>query len=254
VPALTGRGEQKTPQVYVEYAQNEKTPPYPEFEPAHRGRVRKQMQAIRLGDFIGVRYNVTAQSEPFEIYNIVSDPKQAKNVAAAKADLQQHFHELAVSMRRPDKGAPRPYDDALIPAVTRSSSEKGIAWTASEQKSPWLARLDASAPSASGVAATINEVSVKNASMVLVSGFIQVPADGEYTFAVPPNATALLRIHEACVIDRAFAEAAGDAAGKVRLQAGRHPFRLYWQGNEPKLTLAAPGAGAQEIAPASLTH
>ena len=38
----------------------------------------------------------------------------------------------------------------------------------------------------------------------LFSGFIDVPADGEYTFTLPTGATALLRIHDATVIDCAW--------------------------------------------------
>ena len=109
VPTLKGVEGQLPPRVYFEYFEANKTPGYPVFEPSHRGRVRKQMQAIRLGDFMGVRYDVANHSDPFEIYNVVTDPKEALNLAAKPefAALQQEMKDtvlsvLTVQIRRPN--------------------------------------------------------------------------------------------------------------------------------------------------------
>jgi arylsulfatase A-like enzyme len=83
LPTITGRGTQKPPLVYVEYSQNGKTPSYTEFEKSRRGKPRQQMQAIRVGDFVGVRYGVKSHSDPFEIYNVVTDPKETTDVASS---------------------------------------------------------------------------------------------------------------------------------------------------------------------------
>ena len=56
----------------------------------------------------------------------------------------------------------------------------------------------------------------------------EVPTDGEYTFAVTSSSKALLRIHNATVIDAGYDYFANSPKrGRVRLAAGLHPFRLY---------------------------
>lgn len=242
VPTITGRGEQKAPQVYVEYAMNGKVPPFPEFEASRRGRVRQQMQSIREGDFMGVRYDVKGHADPFEIYNVVTDPKQTKNLAAEQPELQQRMHDAVLRMRRPDASARRPYDGELIPAVAGKAGAAGVRWRAYAKAGPWLGRLDDLKADADGTAAQVGAIESKDAEAVLFSGCIEVAADGEYTFTLPAGATALLRVHDATVIDAAFAAAAGETSGAVLLRAGRHPFRLYWKQSAgvPRLEVAGP--------------
>jgi arylsulfatase A-like enzyme len=243
IPAITGQGVQKPSRVYVEYANNQRTPAYPEFEPARRNRVRQQMQAIREGDFIGVRYDVKAHADPFEIYDIIADPKETKNLAAAQPELQRRMQDAVLRLRRPDATAPRPYDRELIPALAAGRVQPGVQWRAFAKSAPWLARLDDLTPTASGTAATPGAIPAGNADALLVSGFIEVPADGEYIFTLPAQVTALLRLHDATVIDAGFAPTTAEANGAVRLRAGRHPFRLYWQSSSgtPRLDVSGPG-------------
>lgn len=254
LPTLTGEGTQKPSTVYVEYQNGDKTPPYPEFEKPRRGHVRKQMQAIRIGDFTGVRYNVLSHSDPFEIYDVAHDPKETRNVASERADLQQQMHDQVLRMRRPNESAPRPYDSEFVPALAVANPAPGLEWQAFAQPTPWLARLDDLTPSSSGTAPAIdlaNAPRVGEFSMFF-RGYIEVPADGEYTFHVATDTGALLRIHDATVLDweRAFGEGV-EMNGTIRLQKGRHPFRLYYdhRGTEkPALTLTWNATGASPVA------
>ena len=79
VPSLTGRGEQKTGTLYVEYFQNGKTPSYPVFAPARRGKVRGQMQSIYLDGFKGIRYDVKSAEDNFAIFDLAKDPQEASD-------------------------------------------------------------------------------------------------------------------------------------------------------------------------------
>jgi len=232
VPTLTGKGKQTPSRVYVEYAQNEKTPPYEEFSSNHRGRVRRQMQALRIGDFMGVRYQITNHAAPFEIYNVVTDPQETNNLATqpAFAALQQELHDTVLRVRRPSTQAKRPYDNELVPAVKASNRISGVEWRAFKQKLPWVAKLDDLKPASTGVIDDIALRLKKNAEAVLFTGCIEVPSDGEYTFHLSANSGALLRLHEATVIDADFGHDAGrEVHGTIRLQAGLHPFRLYYR-------------------------
>jgi len=75
VPTLHGLEQKRTTPIYIEYFVRGKTPDYPEFVESRRNRVRDQMQAIRIGDFMGVRYGIESPREPFEIYNVANDPQ-----------------------------------------------------------------------------------------------------------------------------------------------------------------------------------
>ncbi len=256
VPEITGEGEQKEPQVYIEYFQpSQKTPEYPEFEKERRGQERKQMQAIRLGNLIGVRYRIKSHSDPFEIYDIVSDPKQRNNLAADNPGLQKKMHDAVLRMRRPNETAPRPYDDETVPAVT-VDSVLGIEWSAHESHAPWLARVEGFAPLQEGVSVQIEPIKIPNVDSFVFSGFLEIPSDGDYTFHTPAGATALLRIHEATVIDSAFAPAEKETSGTIRLAKGKHPIRLHWKNDEtdPSLEISSNTMERQAVPGKMLSH
>ena len=82
--SIDRRRLEKPSTIYVEYFNDGKTPKYDEFFSAHRGRIRGQMQSVRIGDFQGVRYNIRSPADDFEIYNVVSDPQETKNLGATK--------------------------------------------------------------------------------------------------------------------------------------------------------------------------
>lgn len=250
LPTLRGTGTQKPSRLYFEYAVAGKTPSYPEFAAAHRGRIRQQMQALRLGDYIGVRYNIQSHADPFEIYNILTDPQELRNLAQdpAHATLQQQLHDLVLGLRRPDAAAPRPYDNELVPTVHPANTTPGVAWRAVAQTAPWVAQFDDLKPLATGVSARPDvTVSARGNVGILWSGYIAVPQDGDYTFSLATDAGALLRIHEATVLDADFGYQPGsEKSGTIRLQAGQHPFRLYYSrrgGHAPLLDLKWSSAG-----------
>jgi len=264
VPTLHGHEQKRTVPVYMEYFMRGKTPNYAEFLPQHRGRVRDQMQAIRIGDYMGVRYAITSPTAPFEIYNVVTDPQEGKNLADTGGEftaLQQRMQDTVRTVRRPDPGAPRPYDDEPQPAV-RPVTVPGVAWSAVEMAAPWVPRLDDVKPTAHGTVPNpdLKVAPRKNDVAVLFSGYVEVPEDGEYQFHVAADTGALLRIGGATVIDADFGYESGqDRSGTVRLQAGRHPFRLYYmrrEAGEPRLTFQwnRPGQPPQDIPAAAFSH
>jgi hypothetical protein len=255
LPTLTGQGTQTPPHVYIEYFHNGKTPKFEAFEPGHRNRVRKQMQALRIGDYVGVRYDIKKQSDDFEIYNVVTDPKQAHNLAGQTqyAELQNQFKETALQSRRPDPGAKRPYDKELVPSVAGASGESGVNWKRYDGAFPWTPQFDAMQATSTGHAdrPSVDQEAGKDFGMFF-SGFIEAPADGSYTFSVTSDGGTLLRLHEATVIDGDFGHKAGqEVSSSILLKKGRHPFRLYYThraGPAPVLTLEWSGPGIEKQA------
>ncbi|EEF61690.1 sulfatase-like hydrolase/transferase [Pedosphaera parvula] len=254
LPLLTGHGLQKKSTVYSEYFNEGKTPNYSEFAPGHRGRKREQMQAIRIGDYQGVRYNVTSHADNFEIYNLAKDPGERMNLATRPefAALQQKMKDTVLQLRRPDVNARRPYDQELVPAVSIASLKPGITWSSYKGNFPWLPELTMLHASSTGITnhPTIAIQQHETGTGLLFTGYLDVPTDGEYTIYLGADTHALLRIHEATVIDEDFGYSANtEKSGVIRLKAGKHPFRLYYATqtkSSPSLSFSWSGPGIEK--------
>ncbi len=232
LPSLTGTGKQDEGLVYVEYFHNGVTPPFEEFDPVRQKRRRNQMQMIRIGDYVGVRYDIQSHEDDFEIYDAVKDPGQSANLAGRDGmkSLQSQMKERVLQVRRPDPSAPRPYDDELIPAVKDgNATNEGVQWRAYPGSFSWVPDLRASKPVASGRADQIAVMGIgkpENVALVL-EGFLSIPTDGEYTFHLRTDGAALFRIHQSLVIDADYGyEGGSERNGSIRLKAGLHPFIL----------------------------
>lgn len=251
LPALTGRGTQLHPLVYMEYDQPGKTPSFEDFAPAHRGRRRDQMQSIRVGDYMGVRYDIRSAKDSFEIYNVVKDPGQRRNLALKPhdqvylgssiqrppglparmriRDLQAFMQARVLQVRRPDTAAPRPYDTALVPAV-QAVVRSGVFWKVYIGQYPWIPQTPTLRASATGTAAllTVAPTTKGEDGLLCVTGYIRIPTDGVYTFYVISKTNALLRLHDAQLIDEDHGYPGGvERQASIPLKAGLHPFRFY---------------------------
>ena len=244
LPILTGNGKQQESLIYVEYNQSGKTPEYEEFAPNNRGRVRKQMQMMREGDIVGLRYNIQSADDDFEFYNIVEDTHQTLNLATLPnmEALQVQMKERVLQVRMPDTNAARPYDNAAVPAVSLHNPNSGLNWSAFKNNAPWLPKVDGLTPVASGKIGTPNMAQVKEKGDVfLFEGFIQIPTEGSYTFSLKSSNSTFVRIHEASVIDADYGyETGSEKKGTMNLKPGYHPIRIYYKkkpGATPKLDL-----------------
>jgi len=231
LPALTGKGKQSDGIIYSEYFEGGRSPNYPEFSPDNRQKTRKQMQMVRVGNFVGLRYNVKTADDDVAIFDVVKDSRQSNNLAAKMPELAQRMKQMMLQVRRPDSSAKRPYDDALIPASSVKKVKPGIAWKAFNGNYPWLPEVSAMEAAAKGLSAS--PTSMTGHSIYLFEGYIKVPADGAYTFYLSSGEKALLRIHNATVIDEDYNYAPNTTKDAViKLKAGYHPFKLYCSGKE----------------------
>ena len=264
LPVLTGKGTQATPRVYIEYFEQGRTPKFEQFEAAHRNRLRRQMQALCIGDYVGVRYNVTAHRDNFEIYNAITDPKEAHDLGgqADFALLQQQFKDTVLRVRRPGGDVTRPYDAELVPSVAISAAMPGLIRREFNGVFPWTPQFDAMEPTAKGVS-TQPDLSGRSKDEkfgVFYSGFIEAPADGNYTFSLTTDSGALLRLHKATVIDADFGHAPGkEVSASILLKAGKHPIRLYYARCTPAAPLlhlewAGPGVEKQVVPATVFSH
>jgi hypothetical protein len=258
-PTLLGAGKQTPSTVYIEYAHNGKTPGFDAFVPAHRNRKRGQMQLVRRGDYVGVRYDVKSADDDFEIYNVADDPSQAKNLAAgfSMGDLQKQFKAMALQSRRPNDSAKRPYDDAPIPASHIAGAAPGVMLGQYDGDWKWLPKFETMTPAAKGHAAGIDASDIKHDG-ALYTGYINAPTTGEYTFAITSDGPSFLRIHDCAVIDADFGHTPGQTVeAGVQLEKGLHPFRLYYaKKGSPQLKFewSGPGIDRQVVPAGVLMH
>ena len=253
LPALAGSSELASPTLYFEYNHPRKTPNYPEFNQEHRNQVRNEMQAIRIGDYVGLRTNLKSHREPFKIYNVVKDPKQTRDLAAKQPDLQKLMKDTTLRMRRADSSAKRPYDKVPVPSIRLNGLQKGLTWKSFEFDSPWVAQTDGLAPSDSGSTKSLSPEGLNKptGTQLLLSGYLRIPKTGEYTFSVQTQNTTVIRLHDAILLDADSGYNRGaKRSTKITLQEGLHPIRCYIKLGKSKdwnFQWAGPGIQPQAI-------
>ena len=235
LPSLLGIGEQEESLIYVEYSNNSRTPSYLEFEENNRNRLRKQMQMIRIGDMVGVRYDIQSQNDDFELYNVVEDPSQRNNLAGESSDqLQKQMKDRSLQVRLPNSSAKRPYDDALIPSVDIHKVKNGLKWTAYQNETPWLSKPYAGIKVKTGRTRTLSLSAIKQ-ERGFIEGYLYVPEGDKYTFSMKVEGKAFLKIHDVSVIDADYNYKEGiEKSNDLFLEKGYHPIRIYFEkSNKP---------------------
>ncbi len=254
LPSLTGRGRQMPGTLYVEYFNSAKTPDFQDFVPAHRGHLREQMQSIYLDGYKGIRYNVKTADDDFGIFDLSQDPHEAHNLAGDPKfiALQTAMKARVLQVRKPDPGAKRPYDKALVPAVPNPPSTKpGLTWSLFQGEWPWMPDFRTLTPASTGKSKQF-ELTMSSADKpfgVAFNGYFVAPHDGEYSFTVDTDTGAMLFLHDIRVIDEPMKNSAGKFTGSVRLKAGWHPLRLLYRhaNGQPQLELTCQRVGGEFV-------
>ncbi|MCF3109194.1 sulfatase-like hydrolase/transferase [Niabella sp. CC-SYL272] len=237
LPALTGKGTQQKQTLYSEYFVEGKTPGYADFEESRRNRMRNQMQFIRDGDYVGVRYDIKNSDDDFEIYDVVKDPKEKQNQASELPELQKRFKEKVLQMRIRSEEAPRPYDSVPVPPVPENGAEKGIRYQLYKGSFLWVpqvAVLPAVKSGRTDLKTATNALS--NADAGSITGYIRVPADGAYTFYLKAEGKAFIRLHNIALLDADYRYIPGtELQQTLLLKAGLHPIRLSFKKEEQRI-------------------
>ncbi|MES2983085.1 MAG: sulfatase-like hydrolase/transferase [Verrucomicrobiota bacterium] len=258
LPELAQRGERPPSTVYVEYSHKSPIPKSNDFLQERQGNTRSEMQMIRTGDLVGVRYDVGSHEDKFEIYDVAKDPAQRRNLADSKSDIQNRMKDRVLQIRRPDPTSKRPYMDSLpIPPVSLAvSTVAGLEMRTVPTEMPWPIHKDAVKGAAPVFVTTPKEIpaSVGPAHGAVFQGWLQVPTEGSYQFSLPEGCRAVLKLHEATVLDTDR----GSGESDVRLAAGRHPLTLSVLMKEkspaPLLMWSVDGGQAEPIPAKNLTR
>jgi arylsulfatase A-like enzyme len=252
LPSLTGHADQQRhhPYLYSEYLGPMAGPRAKEVVARHGYTKRGQEQAVRIGDFVGVRYDIQSPNDPLRLYNVVADPHQDHDLAGETRyeKVLSQMRDLLVTARTPDPSAPRPYDEEFLPAVAKPAKTGAIAYHTFTGTWPWMPDFRALTPEKSGEApgfvlpgekpakgrkkqpAQANQREQAGPQLgVAFDGFVNVPADGDYQFTVTSDTGVILWVHDSLIIDDDYTHDDPPRTGSVRLRAGWHPVRLFYR-------------------------
>lgn len=231
MPSLTHKGKQVPSTVYVEYFEGGKTPDYAEFEPSRRNKKRGEMQMLRLGDYVGVRYDIKTAGDDFEIYNVVKDPKQSHNLAdlPEMANLQKQFKAKALQSHSFDIAAKRPYDKELIPAIEVSTKPvKGLKWQFYKSNLPYVISNSGKQPQQTGSATSLGLIPViKTTGTLVYDTYLQIPEDGKYLISLKSTQQVVIKLQGITLFDVDFNKPDGnEITTEVYLKKGFHPVQI----------------------------
>ncbi len=262
LPILTGYFENQLPGViYAEYKVGGRTPTYDDFLSAHRGGVRGQQQVVYVDGYKGLRMGVKSADDDFMIYDPSKDPQERHNLAADMPELQKKMKAAALRNRRASHAAVNVLDTALIEGVQLENGRKvpGLTLRVYQGKFPWVPdfkQLKTSAPGSDYIK-SLAEAQTTDGALEM-RAYLDVPADGAYTFYLVADGKAFVRLHDMELLDADKGYAPGTEVssnlGKqknpVYLKAGLHPITMGYvpagQGGI-KLLWEGPGIEKQEI-------
>ncbi len=236
VPALTELGvQQRRPHLYWEfYAPN--SAPIQRFI-TERKPTRSavgEMQAIRIGNYTGVRYQIEDEFTPLFLYNVVTDPHQDVDLSdhpAFRPTLRE-MHRLLRGSRMRSPFIPRNYDGAAAQTVG-TPLETGLDYRAFEGSWPWIPDFRYMTPVATGVVSSLTPmVATRDTDCgIQFTGYLNVPKTADYRFILNASGGGFLWIHDANVVFNARPPDGAPCEGNIRLEAGLHPFRLHFRHN-----------------------
>ncbi|WP_443936582.1 sulfatase-like hydrolase/transferase [Pedobacter sp. MW01-1-1] len=238
LPSLTNTGKQDSSLVYVEYFETGSTPNFNQFEKNHRSRKRNQMQLIRVGDYIGVRYNIQSADDSFEIYNVINDPKETNNLGNLKEyqGLQAQMKAKVLQARATDAAAARPYDAAAIPGIQLPKNvKKGLNWSFYAGNYSYIAAQNNSKPNQTGTSKSITPALSTASGITVYTAFIKIAAKGTYILKLNTPEKAFVKLHQFNLLDADYGYTGGTSIEKsITLEAGYHPISIYYLHNKGK--------------------
>jgi arylsulfatase A-like enzyme len=282
LPALTGLGTQRSRGYwYFEYYYDGTFPVDGGTSGlfARKGvSARNQLQSIRIGDYVAVRYSITSGTDPFRLYNVVADPHEDNDLSGnpTNAAFLAQVQTIVKQVRQPNSSAARPYDSDLVPAAAFSAGTNPVSpvtpetalapfatingitngaldYAVYQGSWPWVPDLDALSAITNGKVAGLDTSLAASTNNFGISyrGYILVPSDGQYTFYLTDDSGAELWLHEVHVIDDDYLHTGAEVSSTILLKAGLHPLRLFYRhaaGNTNlSLKYSGPGITKQTV-------
>jgi len=181
--------------------------------------------------------------------HVVAKPTAVSTVNTTGYDKMA---KVELRVRRINATAKRPYDNTLIPALKGIKVRPACLLRKTYQGDfPWVPQFDGLTVSQQEVVRGI----IPATGAQQFAGFLKVPVDGVYDFALTTKGKAIVRLHDALLINADINYAAGTQAlsGKIPLQAGIHPITVNYLPNALDSSLSLqwqiPGGKMEDISP-----
>ncbi len=146
---------------------------------------------------------------------------------------QAALEARVTQVRRANAGAARPYDLSPVAAAAPTAVTPGLNYRVYEQATPWVPDWETQSAVAEGQTPQLDlAVRTREDDVgVELSGYLEVPTAGAYTFFLSTDTGAFVRLHDAQLLDADFGYHAGTEvdSGSVPLAAGRHPIRIFYR-------------------------
>jgi uncharacterized sulfatase len=203
------------------------------------------MQVVFVDGYKGIRTGIQSADDDFMIFDVDADHRESMNLSGANdyfTDLQQRMKDRVLQIRRPNESAPRPYDAAPVPAISKGSKSSDITWKAFEGDFPWVPQTADLNPANSGQSNKVDAGVSASATVIEYRGTIEAKETGEQTFTVDSHGGAILRLHNAVVVDNeSVVDGERETKGTIILEKGFHPFTLTYRVgsiNSPSLSFS----------------
>lgn len=271
LPALTQSGCQLSSRVYAEY------------QDGGSGYGFGFEQMVRDGDYVLIRNK--GATGPVELYNVVADPSQEKDLAALPeySERVQRMRHLLVQCRIPIAKVPEacgaygayavgnwsevlatpttkpgvtPHgvDSLPMPAAvvegTLPKFDVSLFLTGAEGW-PWVPNFRTMLPEARYQAMDADDVRSKLPVFrpfgIAIRGWLDLPVEQEVTFTATGLGGCQLWLHEAHILEYEAGDCKNGKQTSYKLAAGRHPFRLYLTTSNGKPGLCEVTAGSVRI-------
>ena len=247
LPILFGKQDSVPSKIYIEYRVGGRTPSYDNFHSSHKGMKRGEMQVLYLEGYKGIRYNIQSHQDDFRIYDTKKDPGEENNLAGTNSffnDLQKKMKEKALQLRRINESASRPYDSIPVPTINPGVQIKdGLKFKLYNIAVPWTPDIKTIEKNLTEEG-SVKEISLDMAQnmedfVMAFEGMIKVPKTGIYKFKMKTDGRAVIRIHDATLIDADKVYSPGTLKTSVIfLERGLHPVQItYKSGTSSKAYL-----------------
>lgn len=242
LPELKGKYSGDVRTIYTEYYHKRPTPNYKSFSEEKRGKPRGEMQMLRIGDTLGIRYNVTASDSDFEFFDIPKDPSQRHPLNLKNMeDYQERWKKTTAEMRFQNESAKRPYDDFVIPSQEKPKSDM-LKWEFYAGDFPWVADIKDRQPSKTGETQNFEKLPSLEKGEFQISESIYIQQTGRYEFQFNTEDPAVLRMYEINLIDSDFNHSAKKTyKNSIVLEKGYHPITIFYKNSakgKPKISLS----------------
>jgi hypothetical protein len=201
------------------------------------------------------------------VYEPQGDPQETANLAGTPGvPAQAAFEGAVLRLRRvhphdPDGSPARAYDTAAVPAYPLPGAVPGVRARVYEAALPHVTAFDGIAPAVDSTMQGF-DLSDRPGDADIgfqFTGWLYVPATGDYTFYLDTDTGAVMRLHDILLLDADFGYPGNVEinSGVVRLEAGHHPYRLHTRHAGPgaphlSLSWSGPGMNKEPIHTANL--